>query len=168
MKRIWIAFLLTLLLSLSECSGQPASTDAPAEAGVDVTEAPASTSAPESKPVIKTTIGDFVIDSTRWVNEVNGVTPGEDEKILLVILTQPGLERLDPKEFSLEAFDKALRDVSEGEVHISGSDGSYTISTMAGWVGENFDEFAMGFRLPVTAKTGQLIWPGNEPIEILP
>ena len=122
----------------------------------------------DSSPVLQTAIGDFVIDSTRWVDEVNGVTPGKDEKILLVILTQPGLERLDPEEFSLETFDKALHDLSNGEVHISGSDGSYTICTMAGWVGEKFDEFAMGFRLPDTTKTFQLFWPGNEPVDVMP
>ena len=75
---------------------------------------------------------------------------------------------MDPEKFSLEAFSNALHDVSDGEVHISGDDGSYTISTMAGWVGENYDEFAMGFRLPATAKTFQLVWPGNEPIDIIP
>jgi hypothetical protein len=113
-------------------------------------------------------MGDFIIVSSRLVDEVNGVTPGKDEKILLVILTQPGLERLDREHFSLEAFDKAIHGVSDGDVHISGDDGSHTISTMAGWFGPNFDEFAMGFRLPITAKDLQLVWPGNEPVDITP
>jgi hypothetical protein len=83
-------------------------------------------------------------------------------------LADPNQARLDPESFSLETFDKALRDLSNGEVHISGDDGSYTICSMAGWVGANAEEFAMGFRLPSTAKTLQLFWPGNEPIDLHP
>ena len=168
MKTNWTALLLTLVLCLPACTGLPAApsvTDAVLE---EAAETPAPAPEANSKPVLKTSIGDFVIDSARWVDEVNGVTPGEGERILLVILTQPGVERLDPEQFSLEAFDKAIHDTSNGEVHISGSDGSYTISTMAGWVGEKFDEFAIGFRLPVTAEALQLFWPGNEPVDVMP
>jgi hypothetical protein len=167
-KTLWKMLLLTLVLCLPACAGRQAAPSATAAVIEQAAETPAPAPAANSKPVLKTTIGEFVIDSARWVDEVNGVTPGEGEKILLVILTQPGLERLDPEQFSLEAFDKAIHDVSNGEIHISGDDGSTTISTMAGWVGEKHDEFAMGFRLPITAKTYQLFWPGNEPVDIIP
>jgi hypothetical protein len=189
------AFLLSLLLSLAGCVGLPARASNPPASFVKATEGqtrlptitadateisaqvPADkrksealtrTPAEDPKPVLKTSIGDFMIDSSRWVEEVNGVKPGLNEKILLVLLAGPGQTRLDPNNFSLEAFDKALRDFSSGEVHISGDDGSYTICPMAGWVGANYEEFAMGFRLPTTAKTFQLVWPGNEPIPLYP
>jgi hypothetical protein len=50
-------------------------------------------------------------------------------------------------------------------VYILGDDGSETISPMADWVD---NEFVMGFRLPETVKTYQLIWPDNPPIVIIP
>jgi hypothetical protein len=94
------------------------------------------------------------------------VSPGPNEKLILITLGKPDQARLDRINFTLDAFDKALRDQSKGEVHISGDDGSYSVCSMAGWVGEKFDVFAMGFRVPATAKTYQLFWPGNEPIDL--
>ena len=114
---------------------------------------------------MKTSIGDFVIVSARFVDEVHGEKPASGEKILLVILSQPGVERLDPGTFSLEAFDKMAHDTSKGEIYILGDDGSKTISTMGGWVD---DEFAMGFRLPAEVKTYTLFWQDNPPIDIVP
>jgi hypothetical protein len=82
-----------------------------------------------------------------------------------VILSRPGQERLEPGTFPLEAFDQMIHDTTYGEIYILGSDGSKTISTMGGWVD---GEFAMGFRLPGTAKGLKLFWPGNTPIDIVP
>ncbi len=58
-----------------------------------------------------------------------------------------------------------IHDTTNGEIYILGSDGSKTISTMGGWVDQ---EFAMGFRLREPAKMLKLFWPGNSPIDIVP
>lgn len=139
---------------------------------VPVIQVPLTTPTPKSttedKPIFKTSIGDLAIEAAQWVDEVNGVMPGPDEKLLLILISKPGQEKLNPSNFSLQDFDRALRDQSKGEVHIGGDDGLYGVCTMAGWVGENHDFFAMGFRIPKTAETLQLFWPGNEPIDLHP
>jgi hypothetical protein len=118
---------------------------------------------PESaQPVLKTEQGDFVIAAARLVDEANGAKPQTGEKLLLVILTQPGLANLDPGKFSLEAFHDMTHD-TDTEIYILGNDGSETISTMGGWVG---DEFAMGFSVPVGVNTYILHWTGNSPIAL--
>jgi hypothetical protein len=144
-----LSLMLLLVLCLTACTPTPAP-------------------AVKSKPVLTTAAGSFEIGSARWVSEVNGVKPGPGEKLLLIYLTQPGGAPLEIEKFPLEAFDKAIHDLSKGEVHLSGSGGAYAISTMAGWVGEKYDQFAMGFRLPAASETYQLFWPGNEPIAITP
>ncbi|HLO14761.1 MAG TPA: hypothetical protein VK206_08030, partial [Anaerolineales bacterium] len=124
---------------------------------------PASASSPTAaQPLLKTAQGDFVILSARLVDEANGVKAQSGEKILLVILSRPGLAKLDPSEFSLETFGNMVHD-SNVEIYILGNDGSQTISTMGGWVG---DEFAMGFRVPAGVNTYTLYWTGNSPISL--
>jgi hypothetical protein len=61
-----------------------------------------------------------------------------------------------------------IPDSNQGTIHILGDDGSETISTMAGWVGPEYKEFAIGFRIPSSLATYQLVWPGNDPVEIIP
>jgi hypothetical protein len=60
-----------------------------------------------------------------------------------------------------------IHDSTQGTIHILGNDGSETISTMAGWVGPEYTEFAIGFRVPSSDTIYQLVWPGNDPIEII-
>jgi hypothetical protein len=72
------------------------------------------------------------------VDEINGDKPQAGEKILLVILTQPGLVKMDPDDFSLEGLSNMMHDNSQGEIYISGNDGSRAISTMGGWVEGEF------------------------------
>jgi hypothetical protein len=115
-----------------------------------------------AQPLLKTEQGDFVIASARLVDEANGVKPQAGEKLLLVILTQPDLTNLDPDNSSLEAFSNTTH-APGTEIYILGEDGSQTISTMGGWVGE---EFAMGFRVPVDVNTYTLHWTGNLPIPL--
>jgi hypothetical protein len=167
-KTNWTAILMTLALCLSACAplASTPTSAATATAVVAATSGGAATPTPAAeagKPLLKTALGDFVIASARLTDEVNGVKPQAGEKILLVILARPDQAKLDPTEFSLEAFSNMIHDTSQGEIYILGSDSSQTISTMAGWVG---DEFALGFRLPVTAETYTLYWPGNAPINI--
>ena len=151
----FIMNILVVLFSVSACITTPAATEE---------SKPLETRGPENKPMLKTSLGDLVIVSARFVDEVHGEKPGPGEKILLVILSQPGLEKLDPAKFSLEAFDKMTHDTSKGKIYILGDDGSQTISTMGGWVDE---EFAMGFRLPAAVKTYTLFWQDNPPIDIV-
>ena len=82
-----------------------------------------------AQAVLKTAMGDFLIVSARFVDEVNGVKPDSGEKILLVILSRPGQERLEPSTFPLEDFDKMIHDTTQGEIYILGDDGSKTISS---------------------------------------
>lgn len=144
-KTTALTMLYLALVSLSACSTQSAIASKP------VTAPPSAT--PEA--ILSTSIGDLVYVSARFVNEVHGETPEPGYKILLVVLERANGEKID-----LQAFDSARIGV-----HILGDDGSETISPMAGWV-EN--EFVMGFRLPETVKTYQLVWPGNSPINIIP
>jgi hypothetical protein len=111
-------------------------------------------------PLLKTSMGEFVIVSARLVEEVHGDKSPIGEKFLLVVLAQPNLEKLIPGEFSLESFQNMVND-SHGEIYILGNDGSRKFSTgMGGWVE---DEFVMGFTVPVV-ETYTLYWPGNLPI----
>ena len=162
-KTNWTALCLTLVLCLSACNPLSSAPAATATATAVVSSPPTS-NADAAHPLLKTALGDFVIASARLASEVHGDKPRAGEKILLVILARPGLVKLDPSEFSLEAFDNMVHDTRQGEIYISGSDGSKTISTMGGWVD---DELALGFRLPLAAKTYTLYWPGNAPIDVV-
>ena len=151
-----IAILSVIMLFLSACA-PVASTQLP----LATTESSGSnTEAAQS--LLKTTQGDFAIASARLVDEANGVKPQSGEKLLLVILAQPDLTNLDPSKFSLEVFSNMTHDPGT-EIYVLGDDGSKTISTMGGWVG---DEFAMGFRVPVALNTYTLYWTGNSPIAL--
>ncbi len=151
MKPEVITFWLVMVLGMSACVPAVPPTLTPAAA--------------PSNPILKTAVGELAVASVRRVDEANGAKAGAGEKILLVILTQPGQAKLAPDSFPLEAFQKAVQDVSNGQVHISTDAGAEAICSMAGWVE---GEFAMGFRVPVTAKTYTLFWPGNEPLAIVP
>ena len=151
-KAAWILVLIIAGLCLSSCS--PAS-PLPATDTAN-TEAP-------SQPVLKTSMGDFVIASSRLVDEVHGQQAQSGRKFLLLIFSEPDLTNLVPGEFSLEEFQKMMQDNS-GQINVSGSDSSQNISTMAGWVD---DEFAVGFIVPI-AESYTLNWPGNSPIALSP
>jgi hypothetical protein len=158
MKSILKILVLVVLFCVSACNTLLAATT---EVKTSATPMPENDAA---QPLVKTSMGDFVIVSARFADEVNGEKPASGEKILLVILSQPGLKRLDPGKFSLETFGNMTHDTSKGEIYILGDDGSKTISTMGGWVNE---EFVMGFRVPERAKTYILFWQDNPPIDIV-
>jgi hypothetical protein len=158
MKSVMKIFILVVLFSVSACGAPLAAIE---ESRTLDTPMPGNDAA---QPVLKTSLGDLVIVSARFVDEVHGTKPGPGEKILLLILSQPGLERLNPATFSLETFDKMVHDTSKGPIYILGGDGSETISTMGGWVDE---ELVMGFRVPAAANTYKLFWPDNSPIDIV-
>jgi hypothetical protein len=152
MKAVWGVIPIIVTLCLSSCS--PSS-------GLPETE---EVNKPTpSQTVLKTDIGDLVITSSRLVDEVHDQKSRPGEVFLLVTLTQPGLENLVPGEFSLEVFQKMIQD-SNGQIFVSGEDDTQFISTMAGWVQ---DEFTMGFTVPME-ESYTLHWPGNSPIELSP
>jgi hypothetical protein len=157
MKSILNIVMLAMLFGVTAC--------APSTPLIPVTgrEVIPATSA-AARSVIKTSLGSLVVVSTHFVDEVHGTRPGPGEKIMLVILSQPGVARLDPQTFPLDAFDRMAHDTSKASIYVRGDDGSETISTMAGWVD---DGFAMGFIVPDTAKSYQLIWPDNYPIDLV-
>lgn len=156
-----IATLAVIVLFSSACIPNSSTPLPPTAPEPDAVQVP--TSGPETaQPLLKTEQGDFVIASVRLVDEANGVKPQVGEKLLLVILAQPDLTNLDPSNFSLESFSNMTHAPST-EIYILGNDGSQTISTMGGWVG---DEFAMGFRVPADLNTYTLYWTGNSPIPL--
>ncbi|MEW6402368.1 MAG: hypothetical protein AB1649_11245, partial [Chloroflexota bacterium] len=112
--------------------------------------------------LLKTEMGDFFIVSARLVDEVHGAEAQAGQKILLMILSQPGVEKLDPNEFSLETFSN-MTHASDVEIYVQANDGSQSISTMSGWVE---DEFAMGFIVPADAGPYILHWTGNSSITL--
>ena len=162
MKYITLILALLMTLGLTACAIKPA----PSLVSPTTIQ---STNVPSTgNQVINTKLGQFSITSARFVEEVNGDKPGPGEKILLIVLAGPGGEALDTAAFSLEDFQTMIHDNTNGTIHILGDDGSETISTMAGWVGPEYTEFAIGFRVPSTLNTYQLVWPGNDPVDIVP
>ena len=143
MNTLRILMLCGLVFGLAACAAQP------------VTPVASSPAASSTDGVLKTDIGDLVYVSARLVDEVNGVTPVTGNKLVLVIL-----ERADQNDFDLQAFHDAHM-----QIYLQGDDGSNTLSTMAGFVGE---EFAIGFQGPEAAKTYRLVWGENAPIDIEP
>ncbi len=154
--------LFVCLFGLSACTSRPASPQVTAESTQST-----SVSVPVKNLSLKTAMGEFNIAFSRFVDEVNGVTPGPKDKILLIGLTRPGAEKLDHSTFSLEEFQTMIQETPES-IYILGDDGSKTISTMAGWVGPEYDEFAIGFRLQSSITSYKLYWPDNDPIDIVP
>ncbi len=163
MKPQILKLLLVLTLGLTACTANP-----PAPQDTTETGPSPNASATTGDLSITTPMGEFVIASARFVDEVNGDIPGAGEKLLLIVLTKPGTQNLDPINFSLEEFQTMVQDTSQGVIHILGNDGSETISTMAGWVGPEHKEFGLGFRLPGSVTAYQLVWPGNDPVSIIP
>ncbi len=160
-KTVWTAVFVTIVLCLSSCKPLPAVSLTPTATVVAVSNTPRS-SANTSQPLLKTTMGDFVIVSARLVDEVQKVKPLAGEKFLLVTLAKPGLVKLVFGEFSLETFGNIIHD-SNDEIYILGNDGSRTFSTgMCGWID---DEFVMGFMVPLV-DTYTLYWPENSPIDL--
>jgi hypothetical protein len=155
-----MALLAAIVLVTSACA-PISSTPLPAATEPNALQEPAQSSE-SGTPLLKTEQGDFVIASARLVDEANGVTPAPGEKLLLLILAQPDLANLDPNSFSLEAFSN-MTHAPGTEIYVLGNDGSQTISTMGGWVG---DEFAMGFRVPADINQYTLHWTGNSPIAL--
>jgi hypothetical protein len=149
MKAIRYLPLLVLGFILAACSPQPLAAAAPASTAT----APA---AATTGTVFNTAVGELVYVSARFVDEVNGVTPAQGSRLLLVVLERPDKSAIDVQQFQ----DAHMK------INILGEDGSSTISTMGGYVGEKYDQFAIGFQVPETVKTFKLAWGDNPPLDI--
>jgi hypothetical protein len=158
----------TLILVILMTFGITACAKNPAQVQVSPTTSQATNIPSTRNQVINTKMGQLTISSARIVDEVNGDKPGPGEKILLLILSGPDGKALDTAAFSLEDFQTMIHDTTQGTIHFLGDDGSETISTMAGWLAPDYKEFGIGFRVPSTLTTYQLVWPGNDPNEIIP
>lgn len=116
-------------------------------------------------PLLKTTMGDFIIVSARLVDEARDTKAPPGDKFLLVELARPGMEKLVMGEFPLESFREMVTD-SRNDIYVLRDDGSQVFySGMGGWLNE--DEFVMGFTVfQPLPQTYTLYWTGNPPIEL--
>jgi len=119
-------------------------------------------------PLLKTTMGDFIVVSARLVDEAHENKAPSGYKFLLIGLAQPDLQKIVAGEFSFESF-QSMASGSDGEIYILGSDGSKTdYGGMGGWLDNNepvADDFVMGFLVPL-AETYTLYWSNNTPIPL--
>jgi hypothetical protein len=167
-KRIFLMKYSILFLVLLMMFGITACVKNPASVQVTPNTIQSTDTKATGNQVYNTKMGQLTISSARIVDEVNGDKPNPGEKILLIILAGPSGEALKTDTFSLEEFQKIIPDSNQGTIHILGDGGSETISTMAGWLGPEYKEFGIGFRIPSNVTKYQLVWPGNDPIEIIP
>lgn len=164
MKTIWITTFAIITLLGSSCSSltSNASTSTAKETNASVTP----TSNP-TYPLLKTTMGDFVIVSARLVEEAHENKAPTGYKFLLIGLSRPDLQKLVAGEFSFESFQLAFG--SGEEVSVVGSDGMQTpYKGMGGWLDNNeavSDDFVMGFLDPL-AESYTLYWTDNPPIPL--
>ena len=154
MKTVWIVISTIAILLVSAC-GSPAK---PTETAAVPTATPA-------QQILKTSMGDFAIVSVRLVDEVHDSKAPDGYQFLLIGLAQPDLQKLVPGEFLLEKLQATmLKD--QNEIYVQGKDGSQTFYTqMGGWIGDTFDDFVIGFTVPV-GGTYTLHWINNPPIPL--
>jgi len=131
----------------------------------EVVSTPTSTAETEY-PLLKTTMGDFIIVSARLVDEARDTKAPPGDKFLLVELARPGMEKLVMGEFSLESFQKMVTDDQSG-IYVLRDDGTQAFySGMGGWLNE--DEFVMGFTVfQPLPEAYTLYWADNSPIELM-
>jgi hypothetical protein len=163
-ERISLMKYFTLILSLLITVGITSCAKNPASVQVTPNSIQSTDTSATRNQVINTKMGQLTISSARIVDEINGDKPNPGEKILLIILGDPSGEALKTDTFSLEEFQNIIPDPYKGTIHILGNDGSETISNMAGWLGPEYKEFGIGFRMPDAINTYQLFGPGMVPL----
>lgn len=167
MKSIRIITFVMIVFFISSCN--PLSSNTPTSTLAETTAV--DTPAPivnTTYPLLKTSMGDFIVVSARLVDEAHENKAPSGYKYLLIGLAQPGLQKIVAGEFSFESFQAMAAD-SDGEIYVFGSDGSkIDYGGMGGWLDNNepvADDFVMGFLLPL-AETYTLYWPTNTPIPL--
>jgi len=162
LKTIHKIMAVVILFCLTSCNALAHSSKAPDQFTVmDETQAAADPST--SLPFLNTTMGEFVIVTSRLVDEIHGDKPLPGNKFLLVVLAGPEMAKLEAGIFSLEEFQKMVT-ASGDDIYILGKDNVQTFSSgMGGWAGE---EFVMGFMVP-ESEPYTLYWPENSPVELI-
>jgi hypothetical protein len=150
-KAVILLFTLLGVITLTGCNDPAASPeDMP-----DVTAEP-------SPPVLKTSMGEFLIGSVSVTDQVKDIEAPQGEQFLLISITYPDGTKPVAGEFSLEDF-QAMINSGEGEIFVESDDGTKTMYTqMGGWLE---DDFVFGYRVPL-AGSYTLHWGGNDPIEL--
>jgi hypothetical protein len=164
MKTKAIVLLLTIACLITACTPSSFLTATPTIENNEVVSTPTSTAETEY-PLLKTTMGDFIIVSVRLVDEARDTKAPPGDKFLLVELARPGMEKLVMGEFSLESFQEMVTD-DRSEIYVMRDEGSQLFySGMGGWLTE--DEFVMGFTVfQPLPETYTLYWTGNSPVEL--
>lgn len=161
-----LSFALLLPLFLAACSAAPQTQ--PAGAIPQPTDAPVDTAAEADAPILKSSIGDFAVISTRLVNEAHGTAAPEGFQYLLVGLANADQSKLVAGEFSFENF-QAMTAENTGKIYVMGSDGSKAdYGTMGGWLDSDegvADDFVLGF-LVTPADSYTLYWPDTPAIPL--
>jgi hypothetical protein len=164
MKTKLIPLFLAVILLFTACSVPPtaAPTATPQATAITLTTAVVKTAVPNqgaaavpARVNLKTAVGDMVYTTARFVNEANSTRPEPGKKLLLVFL-----ERADKSSIDLQKWVDARQ-----QIFIRGDDGSETLSTMGGFVD---NQFAIGFQVPETVKTYQLVWGDNPVFPVIP
>ena len=156
MKPVYMIIVVTIILCLTSCNPSVVPSEPSLSPAMQATPASLSLS------ILNTKMGEFVIVTSRLVDEVHGDKPLSGYKFLLIVLAGPGNTKLEAGKFSLEAFQKTVYE-SDETIYVLGNDNSQTFSTgMGGWLGE---EFVMGFMVP-EGEAYTLYWPENTPIEL--
>lgn len=170
MKTKGISIFITIAFLIASCKPLSTTTLPPVKEEIEAVNTPAlsteTISSPDTEyPLLKTTMGDFIIASTRLVDEAHGTIAPPGDKFLLMELSRPGMEKLVLGEFPLEDFQNLILD-GRDEIYVLRDDGSQLFySGMGGWFTE--DEFVIGFTVfQPLPETYTLYWTDNPPIPL--
>lgn len=152
LKAVFMLFTLLIVFTLAGCNapaGSPAGKP-------EVTAEP-------SPRILKTSMGEFLIDSAWVTDQVKDTEAPEGEQFLLISITFTDGKKPVMGEFSLEDFQTMINS-GEGDIYVLSDDGTQSFYTqMGGWLEE---DFVFGFRVPV-AGAYTLFWAGNDPIALI-
>lgn len=167
MKAIRILTSIVITLVMSSCNSLASNSSTPATGETNALTTPTA-NADATYPLLKTTMGDFVVVSARLVDKAHEDKALDGYKFLLIGLAQPDLQKLVFGEFSVESFRNTVFESSD-DIYILGDDGSPTYYRgMCGWLDDDepvMDDFVMGFEVPL-AGTYTLYWTANLPIPL--
>jgi hypothetical protein len=144
----WLLLPISLLILCAGCQTaliQTAPTQTPVQGELQ----------PMSTAVIQTTIGDLSMDSTRFVQEINGAKAEKGQTILLI-----AFKRMDGKKLTLEDFHSARSQVEAG---LLAADGTPYVCTMGGYLD---GETVMGCIIPDSLDPLKFFWGDNPKVEL--
>lgn len=165
-----------------EENNNPPETSPPAEEALSPEDTAQSTAVLSQSTAVITTdeLGEFVIASTRFETEVrNTVPPYENVQFLVISLTRPGNEPIEPASLSLETFQNSTTILLEIEFLDSAeySKEAYPyllqiepnrfhhFCSMGGWLDDEFVQVCM---VPTEAATYTLLWNDHPPVRLSP